>query len=338
MAILVTGGLGYIGSHTCVELLRCGYEIIIVDNLHNAKTEVLKRIEIITEKKPRFYQLDLNDERALNAVFATNSIEGVIHFAGYKSIGESLEQPDAYYHNNLNSTITLCRVMEAHGVKKLVFSSSAVVYSRDNQMPVCEEAITGNCTNPYGWTKFMCEQILRDFANANAGWAVVLLRYFNPVGAHPSGLIGESPNGVPSNLMPYITQTAVGKRPQLQIFGGDYDTPDGTGVRDFIHVVDLANAHISALQWANCNFGVEVFNIGTGMGYSVLQVVETFARVNGVEIPYIIAQRRPGDLAACYAEPAKSERILGWKAKKSLEEMCRDAWNWQRKNPNGYED
>lgn len=338
MAILVTGGLGYIGSHACVELLRCSYDIVVVDNLHNSKAEVLNRIETITGKKPIFYPLDLNDERALNAVFDAHTIDGVIHFAGYKAIGESLEQPDAYYSNNLNSTITLCRVMKAHGVKKLVFSSSAVVYSRNNPMPVNEASVAGDCTNPYGWTKYMCEQILRDFTHANPDWAVVLLRYFNPVGAHPSGLIGESPNGIPSNLMPYITQTAIGKRPQLQIFGGDYDTPDGTGVRDFVHVVDLANAHISALEWTDCNYGVETFNIGTGTGYSVLQVVETFARVNELEIPYVITARRPGDLATCYADPTKSERILGWKAEKTLEEMCRDAWNWQKQNPNGFED
>lgn len=338
MAILVTGGLGYIGSHTCVELLNCGHEIIIVDNHHNSNSEVLNRIEQITGKRPVFYHLDMNDESTLSEVFDAHQIDGVIHFAGYKAIGESLEKPEAYYSNNLNSTLTLCRVMKDHGVRKLVFSSSAVVYSRENTMPVNEESVTGNCTNPYGWTKYMCEQILRDFALANPDWAVVLLRYFNPVGAHESGLIGESPNGVPSNLMPYITQTAVGKRLQLQVFGGDYDTPDGTGVRDFIHVVDLANAHIAALKWAEEHNGAEVFNIGTGTGYSVLQLVKAFELVNRVSVPFVISERRPGDLAVCYANPEKSEKVLGWKAQKTLEDMCRDAWNWQKQNPNGYED
>ena len=337
MAILVTGGLGYIGSHTCVELLNCGCEVVVVDNLHNSNPEVLKRIEAITEKQPIFYNLDLNDEKELSKVLGSHSVDGVIHFAGFKAIGESIEKPEDYYYNNLNSTMTLCRVMKKHGVKKLVFSSSAVVYSKYNTMPVHEGSTTGDCTNPYGWTKYMCEQILRDFTFANPDWSVVLLRYFNPVGAHPSGLIGESPKGTPSNLMPYITQTAIGKRPQLQIFGGDYDTLDGTGVRDFIHVVDLANAHIAALKWTEDHTGTETFNIGTGTGCSVLQVVETFEKVNQVGVPHIIVERRPGDLATCYADPSKSERILGWKAEKSLEEMCRDAWNWQKRNPNGYE-
>ena len=337
MAILVTGGLGYIGSHTCVELLNRGYEIVILDNLHNSNPEVLNRIERITGKKPRFYNLDICVEEKLSEVFDTHPIESVIHFAAVKAIGESLEKPELYYSNNLNSTITLCRVMKAHGVSKLVFSSSAVVYSRNNSMPVDENAAVGYCTNPYGWTKYMCEQIIRDSAAANPEWSVVLLRYFNPVGAHESGLIGESPNGVPSNLMPYITQTAVGKRPQLQIFGGDYDTPDGTGVRDFVHVVDLASAHVAALKWTDTHPGTETFNVGTGTGYSVLQVVETFAKTNQVDVPYSIVGRRLGDLATCYADPRKSEKLLGWKAQKTLEEMCRDAWNWQRQNPNGYE-
>lgn len=338
MAVLITGGLGYIGSHTAVELLQTGQEVVIVDNLYNSNLKVLERIEAITGQCPMFYQMDLNNERALSSVFDVHPIEYVIHFAGAKAVGESIEKPEFYYHNNLNSTITLCRVMRAHGVHKLVFSSSATVYSMDNPMPVHEGSITGNCTNPYGWTKYMSEQILQDIAKANPTWAVILLRYFNPVGAHASGLIGESPNGVPNNLMPYITQTAVGKRPLLQIFGGDYDTIDGTCIRDFIHVADLASAHRAALQWTDTHSGIEVFNIGTGTGYSVLQLVEAFVRATGVEIPYEIVSRRPGDLAVVYADPAKSAQLLGWKAKKSLEEMCCDAWNWQKKNPNGYED
>ena len=337
MAILITGGLGYIGSHTCVELLNRGEDIIIVDNLHNSSMKVLSRIEAITGQCPMFYRMDLNNESALSSVFDVHPIDAVIHFAGVKSVGESIEKPEFYYRNNLNATITLCRVMQAHGVRKLVFSSSAVVYSMENEMPVHESSITGSCTNPYGWTKYMCEQILRDIAKANPTWSVVLLRYFNPVGAHTSGLIGECPNGVPNNLMPYLTQTAIGKRPHLYVFGNDYDTPDGTGVRDYIHVTDLAEAHIAALDWADHHHSIEIFNIGTGKGYSVLQLIDVFSKVNGVEVPYEITERRAGDLAVCYADPAKSEQLLGWKARKTLEEMCRDAWNWQQKNPNGYE-
>ncbi len=336
MAILITGGLGYIGSHTCVELLQQGHEVVIVDNLYNSSMKVLERIEAITGKCPMFCRMDLNNEGALSSVFDAHSIEYVIHFAGAKAVGESIEKPEFYYRNNLNSTMTLCRVMAVHGVKKLVFSSSATVYSMDNSMPVSETSATGNCTNPYGWTKYMGEQILRDIAKADPEWSVVLLRYFNPVGAHPSGMIGESPNGIPNNLMPYITQVAVGKRPQLQIFGGDYDTPDGTCIRDFIHVDDLASAHAAALRWTDTHTGIEVFNIGSGKGYSVLQLVTTFAEVNGVEIPCQVTDRRAGDLAVVYADPTKSEQLLGWKAQKSLEEMCRDAWNWQKKNPGGY--
>jgi len=337
MAILITGGLGYIGSHTCVELLQQGHEVIIVDNLYNSNIKVLERIEAITGKCPMFYQMDVSNATALSSVFELHHIEYVIHFAGAKAVGESIEKPEFYYRNNLNSTMTLCRVMAEHGVKKLVFSSSATVYSMDNPMPVSETSATGSCTNPYGWTKYMAEQILRDIAKADPDWSVVLLRYFNPVGAHPSGLIGESPNGTPNNLMPYITQVAVGKRPLLQIFGGDYNTPDGTCIRDFIHVDDLASAHAAALRWLDTHTGTEVFNIGSGTGYSVLQLVETFARVNGVEIPYRITGRRPGDLASVYADTAKCAEMLGWKAQKTLEDMCRDSWNWQKKNPNGYE-
>lgn len=336
MAILITGGLGYIGSHTAVELLNADREVILVDNLYNSNLKVLERIEAITGKCPMFYPIDLTNEKALSSVFDLHPIEKVIHFAGYKAVGESIAKPIDYYDNNLNATLTLCKVMAAHGVKKLVFSSSATVYTMDNVMPVSETAHTGGCTNPYGWTKYMGEQILRDIVKADPSWSVVLLRYFNPVGAHASGLIGESPNGIPNNLMPYITQTAVGKRPLLQIFGGDYDTPDGTCIRDFIHVTDLADAHRAALRWLDDHAGTEVFNIGSGTGYSVLQLVEAFVRVNGVEIPYKIVDRRPGDLAVVYADVTKSAQLLGWKAKKTLEDMCRDAWNWQKMNPNGY--
>ena len=337
MAILITGGLGYIGSHTAVELLNADREVILVDNLYNSNLKVLDRIEAITGKCPAFYSIDLSDEQALSSVFDLHPIEKVIHFAGYKAVGESIAKPIDYYGNNLNATLNLCKVMAAHEVKKLVFSSSATVYTMDNVMPVSETAHTGGCTNPYGWTKYMGEQILRDIAKADSTWSIVLLRYFNPVGAHESGLLGESPNGIPNNLMPYITQTAVGKRPLLSIFGGDYDTPDGTCIRDFIHVTDLADAHRAALRWLDDHIGTEVFNIGSGTGYSVLQLVEAFIKVNGVEIPYKIVDRRPGDLAIVYADVTKSAQLLGWKAKKTLEDMCRDAWNWQKMNPNGYE-
>ncbi len=336
MKILVTGGMGYIGSHTCVELLNLGMEVVIVDNLANSNVEVLNRIETITGKRPAFYQLDVCDEAALSAVFQKHSIDCVIHFAGMKAVGESVAMPERYYSNNLGSTLTLCRVMAAHNVKKIIFSSSATVYSGDNEMPLRESSKTGNCTNPYGWTKYMGEQILRDIAFADKEWSVVLLRYFNPIGAHISGLIGEDPKGIPNNLMPFISQTAVGRRHHLSVFGNDYDTHDGTGVRDYIHVVDLAKGHVAAISWANAHNGTEVFNLGTGTGYSVLDMVKTFEKVNEVPVPYEIAPRRPGDLATCYAEPAKSRELLGWVAEKNLEDMCRDTWNWQSKNPNGY--
>ena len=336
MKILVTGGMGYIGSHTCVEMLNLGMEVIIVDNLSNSNPEVLNRVEQITGKRPLFYELDVCDEAALSKVFDAHEIDCVIHFAGMKAVGESVAIPERYYTNNLGSTLTLCRVMAAHNVKKIIFSSSATVYSGDNEMPLCETSKTGSCTNPYGWTKYMGEQILRDIAFADKEWSVVLLRYFNPIGAHASGLIGEDPKGIPNNLLPYISQVAVGRREFLSVFGDDYDTPDGTGVRDYIHVVDLAKGHVAAISYAAAHTGTEVFNLGTGTGYSVLDMVKSFERVNNVPVPYKITPRRPGDLATCYADPAKSREKLGWVAEKNLEDMCRDTWNWQKNNPNGY--
>lgn len=338
MNILVTGGAGYIGSHTCVELLQGGYTPIVVDNLCNSNAESLRRVEQITGKSVKFIQGDVRDETVLDAVFSQYDIACVIHFAGLKAVGESVAKPLQYYENNLGSTMTLCRVMAKHGVKKLIFSSSATVYSGDNEMPLRETSKTGNCTNPYGWTKYMGEQILRDIAKADPDWSVVLLRYFNPVGAHASGLIGEHPNGIPNNLMPFISQTAVGKQDHLNVFGNDYDTPDGTGVRDYIHVVDLAKGHVAAINYLLSHSGEAVFNLGTGRGYSVLDMVRAFETVNQVSVPYEIAPRRPGDLATCYADPAKSRDILGWQAQLDQNDMCRDSWNWQRKNPNGYEE
>ena len=337
MNILVTGGAGYIGSHTCVELLEAGYTPVVVDNLCNSNAESLHRVEQITGKPVTFIEGDVRDAAVLDAAFSQYDISCVIHFAGLKAVGESVAKPLAYYENNLCSTMTLCRVMGEHGVKKLIFSSSATVYSGDNEMPLRENSKTGSCTNPYGWTKYVGEQILRDLTKADPDWSVVLLRYFNPVGAHKSGLIGEHPNGIPNNLMPFISQTAVGKRDHLSVFGNDYDTPDGTGVRDYIHVVDLAQGHVAAIQYLLSHTGEAVFNLGTGHGYSVLDMVKAFETVNGVAVPYEFAPRRPGDLATCYADPAKSRDILGWQAKLDQNDMCRDSWNWQRKNPNGYE-
>ena len=336
MKVLVTGGAGYIGSHTCVELIEAGHEPIVIDNLCNSNSESLNRVKMITGKEVPFYEGDVRDEALLNTIFSEHAIECVIHFAGLKAVGESVAKPLAYYENNLCSTMTLCRVMGQHGVKRIVFSSSATVYSGDNEMPLRENSKTGNCTNPYGWTKYMGEQILRDLTVADPEWSVVLLRYFNPVGAHASGLIGEHPNGVPNNLMPYISQTAIGKRHHLSVFGNDYDTHDGTGVRDYIHVVDLAKGHVAAISHLMSNQGESVFNLGTGTGYSVLDMVKAFETANGIPVPYEIAPRRPGDLATCYADPAKSAEKLGWKAEKTLVDMCRDSWRWQSQNPMGF--
>ena len=339
MSVLVTGGAGYIGSHTCVELLERGYDVVVIDNLVNSNPKSLDRVAEITGKKVTFYQKDVRDRAALDQILDTHKdIDCCIHFAGLKAVGESVSMPLEYYDNNLNSTVTLCEALRDHGVKNIVFSSSATVYSGDNEVPLREASRTGNCTNPYGWTKYMCEQILRDTAKSDEEWGVVLLRYFNPIGAHKSGLIGEDPRGIPNNLMPYISQVAIGRRECLSVFGDDYDTHDGTGVRDYIHVVDLARGHVAAIDYMRTHKGENVFNLGTGTGYSVLDMVKAFERVSGQKVPYKIVDRRPGDLATVYAEPAKSAEELGWKAEYNLDDMCRDTWNWQSKNPRGYED
>ena len=336
MNVLVTGGAGYIGSHTCVELLHEGYGVVVIDNLCNSNPESLNRVQEITGKALKFYRGDVRDEKLLKKIFAENEIGCVIHFAGLKAVGESVAKPWEYYDNNLNSTLVLTKVMKEVGMKNFIFSSSATVYTADNEMPLRETSRTGNCTNPYGWTKYMTEQILSGMAHADAQWSVVLLRYFNPIGAHASGRIGEDPRGIPNNLMPFITQVAVGRREKLSVFGNDYDTHDGTGVRDYIHVVDLAKGHVAAVKYVTENRGCEVFNLGTGTGYSVLDMVNSFVSVNHVAVPYAIVARRPGDIATCYADPAKSAEKLGWKAEKNLDDMCRDSWNWQKNNPMGY--
>ena len=336
MNVLVTGGAGYIGSHTCVELLERGYGVIVADNLVNSSAKSLERVQQITGKSLDFYEIDVRDRAALDRIFEKHDINCAIHFAGLKAVGESVAMPLEYYDNNLNSTITLCRAMKDHGVKNIVFSSSATVYSGDNEMPLRESSHTGMCTNPYGWTKYMSEQILRDTAFADDEWSIALLRYFNPIGAHSSGLIGEDPRGIPNNLMPFISQVAVGRRDHLNVFGNDYDTHDGTGVRDYIHVVDLARGHVCAIEYMQKHKGENVFNLGTGMGYSVLDMVKAFERVTGIKIPYEIVARRPGDLATVYSCPDKSAELLGWKAQYNLDDMCRDTWAWQSKNPMGY--
>ena len=336
MNVLVTGGAGYIGSHTCVELLNEGYGVVVIDNLCNSNPKSLDRVRELTGKDLRFYEGDVRDEALLRKIFAENEIGCVIHFAGLKAVGESVAMPWEYYDNNLNSTLVLTKVMKELGMKKIIFSSSATVYSGDNEMPLRETSKTGNCTNPYGWTKYMTEQILSGMAHADKEWSIVLLRYFNPIGAHISGRIGEDPRGIPNNLMPYITQVAIGRREFLSVYGNDYDTHDGTGVRDYIHVVDLARGHVAAVRYALANPGCDVFNLGTGTGYSVLDMVHAFREVNNVELPYKIVDRRPGDLATCYADPAKSAEKLGWKAERNLHDMCRDSWRWQSSNPKGY--
>ena len=336
MNVLVTGGAGYIGSHTCLELLGSGYGVVVVDNLCNSSAKSLDRVRELTGKEITFYEGDVRDEALLRKIFGENDIGCVIHFAGLKAVGESVAKPWEYYDNNLNSTLMLTKVMKDVGMKNIIFSSSATVYTADNEMPLRETSRTGGCTNPYGWTKYMSEQIFQGFAAADPDWSVVLLRYFNPIGAHQSGRIGEDPRGIPNNLMPYITQVAVGRREQLSVFGDDYDTPDGTGVRDYIHVVDLARGHVAAVKYATAHHGCEVFNLGTGTGYSVLDMMHTFIDVNRVPVPYVITDRRPGDVAICYADPLKSAEVLGWKAEYNLRDMCRDSWNWQSKNPTGY--
>ena len=336
MAILVTGGAGFIGSHTVVELQKAGYEVVIVDNLYNSKEIVLDRIETITGKRPTFYDLDVNDREGLNKVFDKEDIGAVIHFAGYKAVGESTRKPIEYYANNLGSTLVLCDVMRNHGCKKIVFSSSATVYGNPAFVPITEECPLGVTTNPYGESKSMQERILTDIYKSDNEWSVMLLRYFNPIGAHESGLMGEDPKGIPNNLLPYVAQVAAGKLEKVHVFGNDYDTPDGTGVRDYIHVVDLAKGHVKAIQGFEKLNGVNIFNLGTGVGYSVLDIIHAFAKACGKEIPYVIDPRRPGDIATCYSDPTKAKEVLGWTAEKTLEDMCKDAWNWQSKNPDGY--
>ncbi len=328
--ILLTGGTGFIGSHTAVELLGAGENVILLDDLSNSERSVADRIEKITDRPVAFYQADASDQAALERVFTENTIDAVIHFAGFKAVGESVRKPVEYYRNNLDTALTLLEVMREHGVKRFIFSSSATVYGMSENVPFTEDMPTGGCTNPYGWTKCMIEQILRDAAAADPELSVVLLRYFNPIGAHESGLIGEKPNGIPNNLMPYITQVAAGILPQLSVFGDDYPTPDGTGVRDYVHVVDLAKGHVAALRYAMRHTGAEAVNLGTGRGYSVLDIVRAFEEANGVKIPYRIAPRRAGDLAVCYAETEKAKRLLGWQAEKDLVDMCRDSWRWQQ--------
>lgn len=336
MKILVTGGTGFIGSHTCVELLQAGYDVVIADNLYNSKELVVDRIEEIAGRRPVFYNLDINDREGLEALFDREGIDAVIHFAGYKAVGESTQKPIEYYANNLGSTLTLCDVMKKHGCKSIVFSSSATVYGDPAFVPITEECPKGVTTNPYGETKSMQERILTDIWKSDNEWKVMLLRYFNPIGAHASGLIGEDPKGIPNNLLPYVAQVAAGKLEKVNVFGDDYDTPDGTGVRDYIHVVDLAKGHVKAIEGLAKLDGVNIFNLGTGVGYSVLDIIKAFSKAVGKDIPYVIAPRRPGDIAECYSDPSKAEKVLGWKAEKNLDDMCRDAWNWQTKNPNGY--
>lgn len=338
MNVLVTGGAGFIGSHTVIELVNAGHSVVVVDNLSNSSKKSLERVAQIlgTEEPVPFYEADIRNASALETVFAAHKIDCVIHFAGLKAVGESTRKPWEYYDNNISGTLTLVDVMRRSGCKNIIFSSSATVYGDPAEIPITENCPKGQCTNPYGWTKSMLEQILSDIRKADTEWNVVLLRYFNPIGAHPSGLIGENPSGIPNNLMPYITQVAVGKRASLGVFGNDYDTPDGTGVRDYIHVVDLARGHVKALEAVARRCGTAVYNLGTGRGYSVLEVIRAFEKANGLKVPYSIEPRRPGDIAQCYSDPSKAEKELGWKAESGIEEMCRDSWNWQKNNPEGF--
>lgn len=338
MKVLLSGGAGYIGSHTAIELRSAGHDVVIVDNFSNSKPEVLRRLEKITGAPFAFHCADVCDKAAMDKIFAEEKPEAIIHFAGYKAVGESVEKPLEYYRNNLDSTLTLLELMRKYGVHNIVFSSSATVYGAPDSVPINESAAVGRCTNPYGWTKYMIEIILKDACKADPSLSAVLLRYFNPIGAHESGLIGEDPHGIPNNLMPYITQVASGRLEKLHIFGNDYDTPDGTGVRDYIHVVDLARGHVCAIKYAAENKGADVINLGTGKGYSVLEMVKTFSEVSGVNIPYEINARRAGDIAECYADPTKAKEKLGWVAEKNLRDMCRDSWRWQKNNPHGYDD
>ena len=334
--ILITGGAGYIGSHTALELLNEGYEVVVYDNLCNSSQESLRRVEELTGKTVKFYEGDVLDGAALEAMFRAENVDAVIHCAALKAVGESVQKPLEYYQNNITGTLTLMDVMNRVGVKNIVFSSSATVYGSPEEMPITESCPKGQCTNPYGWTKSMMEQIMSDVQKANPDWNVILLRYFNPVGAHKSGRIGEDPKGIPNNLMPYISQVAVGKLEKLGVFGNDYNTPDGTGVRDYIHVVDLAIGHVKAINYIFTNPGLDVINLGTGVGYSVLDMVKAFSKACGKEIPYEIKPRRAGDIDMCYADPSKAQKVLGWKAERGLDEMCEDTWRWQSQNPNGY--
>lgn len=337
MQILVTGGAGFIGSHTLVELYQAGHSAVVVDNLSNSSKESLKRVAELCEVEAiPFYQVDIRDKEGLEKVMTAHKFDACIHFAGLKAVGESVEKPWLYYENNINGTLVLMQMLEKHNCKNIIFSSSATIYGEPAEMPITEQCPKGVCTNPYGWTKSMLEQVLTDIQKADKEWNVVLLRYFNPIGAHKSGRIGENPNGIPNNLMPYITQVAIGKREKLNVFGNDYNTADGTGVRDYIHVADLAKAHVSALKAINNNCGLEIYNVGTGRGYSVLEVVKAFEKANDLKVPYTIQPRRSGDIAECYCNPQKIEKELGWKAENDLEDMCRDSWNWQKNNPNGY--
>lgn len=337
MSILLTGGAGYIGSHTCVEMLNAGYDIVVVDNYSNSSPEALKRVKELTGKDFPIYEADVCDGEAMNALFDREKIEAVIHFAGYKAVGESVQKPLMYYRNNLDSTMTLLEVMRAHGVKKLVFSSSATVYGMQEKMPLTEDMPIGGCLNPYGWTKCMIEQILFDVAKAESDWTMVLLRYFNPVGAHESGRIGENPNGIPNNLMPRITQAVIGKIPPIQVMGTDYPTPDGTCLRDYIHVVDLAKGHVCAIRYALEHTGAEAVNLGVGRGCSVREIIRAFEEATGEKVPCSDGPRRPGDAPVSYADAGKALRLFGWKAEKSIVDMCRDSWRWQKQNPNGYD-
>ena len=336
MRILVTGGAGYIGSHTCVELLQEGYEVIVLDNLYNSSRKAIDRVEEITGKKVIFYEADMTDREAVKAVFDAEHIDAVIHFAGLKAVGESVQKPIEYYRTNIGGTLTICDEMRRHGVKNIIFSSSATVYGDPAEIPITENCPKGVCTNPYGWTKHMQEQILTDIHTADPEWNVILLRYFNPIGADKSGLIGEDPKGIPNNLLPYVAQVAIGRLPQINVFGDDYDTPDGTGVRDYIHVVDLAVGHVRAIRKLADREGVSVYNLGTGNGYSVLEVIRAYEKACGHKLKYEIRPRREGDIAVCYAKCDKAREELGWEAKYTIDDMCADSWNWQSRNPNGY--
>lgn len=337
MQILVTGGAGYIGSHTLVELYAAGHTAVVVDNLTNSCKESLKRVaELCKVEEIPFYQVDIRDKEGLEKVMTAHKFDACIHFAGLKAVGESVEKPWLYYENNINGTLVLIEMLEKHNCKNIIFSSSATVYGEPAEIPITEECPKGVCTNPYGWTKSMLEQVLMDVQKADTNWNVVLLRYFNPIGAHKSSRIGENPNGIPNNLMPFITQVAIGKREELSVFGNDYDTEDGTGVRDYIHVVDLARAHVCSLKAIEKNCGLEIYNVGTGKGYSVLEVVKAFEKVNDLKVPYSIKPRRSGDIATCFCNPQKAEKELNWKARYDIEDMCRDSWNWQKNNPEGY--